>query len=138
MKIVQFDIAHIDIMNLKLKYRDIEVLKNEVFPLEMEEAKTYIKDDKIIFACGIKWIRQGVGQCWIIPSVYVNKYPKTFVKTIKSLIDIYCKKMNIHRLQASVEEDFIKWIEKIDFKREAVLEKMTQDKKDEYLYVKFF
>jgi hypothetical protein len=134
----KFNIAHIDLINTKIDYPSLDVLKEEVYPLDCDEAKTYIIDDKIIFACGIKWVRQGVGHCWVIPSVYVDKYPKGFYIEINKLLNEYSKKMNIHRMQTTITDDFVNWIEKLGFHRESVLEKITFDKKDEYMYVKFF
>jgi hypothetical protein len=134
----KFNIAHIDLINTKIDYPSLDILKEEVYPLDCDEAKTYIIDDKIIFACGIKWVRQGVGHCWVIPSVYVDKYPKGFYIEINKLLNEYSKKMNLHRIQTTITDDFVNWIEKLGFHRESVLEKITFDKKDEYMYVKFF
>jgi hypothetical protein len=134
----KFNIAHIDLINTKIDYPSLDVLKEEVYPLDCDEAKTYIVDDRIIFACGIKWVRQGVGHCWVIPSVYVDKYPKSFYIEINKLLNEDSKKMNIHRMQTTITDDFVNWIEKLGFHRESVLEKITFDKKDEYMYVKFF
>ena len=134
----KFNIAHIDLINTKIDYPSLDVLKEEVYPLDCDEAKTYIIDDKIIFACGIKWVRQGVWHCWVIPSVYVDKYPKGFYIEINKLLNEYSKKMNLHIIQTTITDDFVNWIEKLGFHRESVLEKITFDKKDEYMYVKFF
>lgn len=134
----KFKIDHIDIINTKLQYHNLDILKEEVYPLECDEAKTYIEDDKIIFACGLKWMRQGVGHCWVIPSVYVDKYAKTFYKEINNLLEEHSRKMNMHRVQTTITEPFVKWIKKLGFHQESVLEKITHDKKDEYLFVKFF
>ena len=138
MIIKPFNIAHIDIINTKIKYPNLNILKEEIYHLECDEAKTYLIDDRIIFCCGIKWVRQRVGHCWVVPSVYVDKYAKTFYKEIRRLLDEYCLKMGIHRIQTSISDPFVNWIEKLGFHREAVLEKITFDKQDEYLYVKFY
>jgi len=134
----KFNIAHIDLINTKIDYPSLDILKEEVYPLDCDEAKTYIIDDKIIFACGIKWVRQGVGHCWVIPSIYVDKYSKSFYIEINKLLNEYSKKMNLHRMQTTITDYFVNWIEKLGFHRESVLEKITFDKKDEYMYVKFF
>jgi len=134
----KFNIAHIDLINTKIDYPSLDILKEEVYPLDCDEAKTYIVDDRIIFACGIKWVREGVGHCWVVPSIYVDKYAKSFYIEINKLLNEYSKKMNIHRMQTTITDDFVNWIEKLGFHRESVLEKITFDKKDEYMYVKFF
>lgn len=134
----EFRLDHIDLVNLKLTYPSINELKAEVYPFDGDEALTYIKDDRIIFCCGLKLLRRGVAHCWVVPSVYVDKYPKSFYKEIKNLLESYAKKMNIHRVQTSVTDEFIKWIEAIGFERESTLKQITFDKKDEYLYTKFY
>jgi hypothetical protein len=133
-----FRTDHIDLINTKIDYPSLDILKEEVYPLDCDEAKTYIVDDRIIFACGIKWVREGVGHCWVVPSIYVDKYAKSFYIEINKLLNEYSKKMNIHRMQTTITDDFVNWIEKLGFHRESVLEKITFDKKDEYMYVKFF
>lgn len=133
-----FKIDHIDLINTKIDYHCLEVLKYEVAPCEGDEAKTYIVDDKIIFACGLRWVRQGVGECWVIPSIYVDNYAKSFYIEIDKLLKEYVKKMGFHRVQTTITDPFVKWIEKLGFHRESVLEKITHDKKDEYLYVKLY
>lgn len=133
-----FYIDHIDIINHKIPYEDLNILKAEVYPYETDEAKTYIDDDRIIFACGIKLLRQGVGHCWVIPSIYVDKHKVSFVKEINHLLDTYSKKMKLHRIHTTIDEPFVNWIEKLGFKRESILKHMRSDKSDEYMYVKFF
>ena len=46
--------------------------------------------------------------------------------------------MGIHRVQTTITDEFVKWIEKLGFKKESTLKQITFDKKDEYLYTKFF
>ena len=134
----RFDIAHIDLIETKIKYLDINQLKSEVYPFDEDEAKTYIKDGRIIFACGIKMIRPGVGHCWVIPSIYIDDYAKSFYKEIKQLLFDYTITMNIHRMQTTVTDAFVKWIELLEFKRESILKQIAHDKSDEFMYVKFY
>ena len=123
-----FRADHIDLINTKIKYDSLDILKMEVCPYEGDEALTYIEDDKIIFACGMKMIRQGVAHGWVVPSIYVDNYPKTFYKEMDKLI----------RVQTTIVDEFVKWIEALGFERESTLKQMTFDKKDEYLYTKFY
>ena len=135
-----FDIAHIDLINLKIKYEDLSLLKAETFPNRNlgDEAKTFIIEDKVIFACGIRMVREGVGECWVVPSVHVDKYAKSFYKEIKQLLSTYSVKMGLHRIHTTIDKQFVNWIEKLGFDRECVLRRITSDKKDEYLYTKFY
>lgn len=136
----RFEIAHIDLINTKIDYPDLNVLKAETYTdYEYgDEAKTYIVDDRIIFACGIKMIRKGIGHCWVIPSVYVDGYARSFYKEIKTLLETHAAKMQLHRVQTNISDPFVKWIETLGFKRESTLKQITFDKKDEYMYTKFY
>lgn len=140
MKTINFDISHIDLINFKLKYDDLNVLKAETYCYEdsQDEGKTYIKDDKIIFSCGVKIFRKGVAHCWVVPSIYIDENKRYFYKEIKKVLHDYCTRHKIHRMQSTIDEPFTKWIEFLGFHQEAVLEKITQDKKDQFMYVKFF
>ena len=133
-----FDIAHVDLINTKIKYNDLNVLKSEVYPFEGDESRTYMDDDKIIFACGIKMVRQGVGHCWVIPSIYVDNYAIGFYKEMVNLLNTYSAKMNLHRIQTTITDPFVDWIEKLGFEKESTLKMITHDKKDEYMYTKFY
>jgi hypothetical protein len=135
----QFHVNDIDLVNHKIKYEDINLLKDDVYPCYNlgDKALTFIDDGRIIFICGIKLFRPGVGQCWIIPSVYVDNYKVSFVKTIRKLIKDNFKAMNLHRLHTTIVDDFVGWIEYMGFKRESVLEKIGSDKTNEYMYVRF-
>jgi hypothetical protein len=135
-----FDITHIDLINTKIEYKDLNVLKAETYSnYELgDKAKTYIADDRVIFACGIKIVREGVGHCWVIPSVYVDSYARSFYKEIKNLLDTYSLTMNLHRIQTTIQDPFVSWIESLGFKRESILRQITADKEDEYMYVKFY
>ncbi len=135
-----FDIAHIDIINTKINYKDLNILKAETYPSYDlgDQAKTYIADDRVIFACGIKIIRKGVGHCWVVPSIYVDDYARSFYKEIKNLLDTYSSTMKLHRIQTTIQDPFVNWIESLGFKRESILKQITSDKEDEYMYVKFY
>lgn len=137
---IRFDLAHIDLINTKIAYPSIDWLKANCYTsFELgEEAKTYVADGRILFACGMKYINEGVGSCWVVPSIYVDNYAKSFFKEMKECLDIYSKKMGLHRIQTCIDEKSVKWIEMLGFKRESVLEKINIDKTDQYLYVKFY
>jgi hypothetical protein len=134
----EFKLDHLDLVNFKINYPNLNELKGEVYPFDEDKALTYIKDDKIIFCCGLKLVRRGVAHCWVIPSVYVDNYAKSFYKEINNLLESYVKKMNIHRVQTTITDEFVKWIEMLGFEKESTLKQMTFDKKDEYFYTKFY
>jgi hypothetical protein len=136
----QFNISHIDLINTKIDYPDLNVLKAETYTDYQlgDEARTYIVDDRIIFSCGIKVVREGVGHCWVVPSIYVDDYAISFYREVKELLETYSLTMRLHRIQTTIQDPFVKWIEGLGFKRESILKQITSDKKDEYMYTKFY
>lgn len=136
----RFDIGHLDIINPKIVYPDMEIVKAETYPSYDlgDDARTYIADDKVIFCCGLKMMRQGVVHCWSVPSIYAEDYQVSYVKEVNSFLNEYVEKNNIHRVQTTILPEFTKWIEVLGFKKESTLKAITHDKKDEFLYVKLF
>ena len=135
-----FSVDHIDLINLKLFYPDIKLVKEEVYPFYDggDEAKTYIEDDKIIFCCGIKLDGQGIGRAWVIPSVHIDKHKIFFVKTIKKLIEEYSEKMNLRRLYTVVTDEMKDWIEFVGFNKEGELKNFQENGNHVNMYARYF
>ena len=134
MKIINFKIEHLDLVAFKHK----KICKDDLEGFVLENAKSFILDNRIVFIWGLEIIRKGVAHCWSIPTIYAENNKIFIHKKTNLFIKKYVKKLNIHRLQTTIDNSCVKWIESLGFKKESVLKKITFDKKDEYLYVKFF
>lgn len=134
MRVIDFKIDHLDLIS----FRDNKICKNILESFSLENAKTFIVDNRIVFVWGLEMIRTGVGHCWTIPTIYTQENKIIIHKKTSLFIRKYAKKLNIHRLQTTINSKHIKWIESLGFERESVLKKITADQKDEYLYTKFF
>lgn len=139
-KIVPFSISHVDLVNHKIFYPNINALKGEIFIDEEigEKGVTCLIDDRIIFCCGLKRINSGVAHVWVVPSIYCDSHKIFTYKTIKDLLDKHADAFKLHRIQTTIEPDFVKWIEFLGFERESVLRQVKPDKTDLYLYTKFY
>jgi hypothetical protein len=139
-KIVPFSIDHIDLVNHKIHYPDLAELKSDVFIYEQagEKGVTCLIDDKIIFCCGLKRINKKVGHVWVVPSIYCDTYKIFTYKTIKELLEKHSKEFSLHRIQTTIEPQFIKWIEFLGFEKESILKQIKADKTDLFLYTKFY
>jgi hypothetical protein len=139
-KIIPFAVDHVDLINHKIKYPNIQNLKNEIFISENngERGITGLIEDKVIFCCGIKLINSGVGHVWVVPSIYCNTYKIITYKTIKDLLEKHAKELKLHRIQTTIEKSFIKWIEFLGFERESILKQVNEDKSDLFFYTKFY
>jgi len=139
-KIIPFKTAHIDLINTKIKYEDLDELKEQTFTQEEigDAAITCVKDDRIIFSCGLRRINSGVAHIWSIPSIYADQNKLLMIKTLTKLLDDHAKRFKLHRVQTSIEPEFVKWIEFLGFERESVLRQVKADKTDLFFYVKFY
>lgn len=139
-KIIPFSIDHVDLIKHKINYPSIAELKTKIFIYEEigEKGITCLIDDEVIFCCGLKKINQGVGHVWVLPSVYCNRYKIFTYKTIKELLEKHAKEFRLHRIQTTIEPEFIKWIEFLGFERESILKQVKADKTDLFFYTKFY
>jgi len=76
------------------------------------------------------------GDLWLIPSIYVNKYPLTIFKVASSYISNAIDTLKLHRVQAIIMQPEVKWIEKLGFEREGLLRKFGPNKEDKYIYAR--
>lgn len=139
-KIIPFALDHIDLINHKIKYPSILQFKADIDTYEEQgdKAITCVKDDKIIFSCGLKRINTGVAHVWVAPSIYCDTNKFLVYKTIKKLLDDHAEEFKLHRVQTTIEPEFIKWIEFLGFEKECVFRQVKADKGDLYFYVKFY
>jgi hypothetical protein len=139
-KIIPFAIDHVDLINHKIKYSSLAELKNEIFIYEDsgEKGVTCLIDDRVIFSCGLKRVNAGVGHVWVVPSIYCDTHKIFTCKTIKHLLEKHAKDFKLHRIQTTIEPEFVKWIEFLGFKKESILKQVKADKTDLFFYAKFY
>ena len=93
---------------------------------------TLLIDGNIICCFGVMECWPGVYEAWLIPSIYVRKYSKTFVKTIKQYIDILQNEYKFWRLQTASYADNLhdRWMKALGFQEEGRLRKYSINKND--------
>jgi len=64
------------------------------------EGVTVLIDGTIAAILGVVVIWNGVGEVTLVPSEIFYKYPKTLIKTVKSLMEIAMDTWGLHRLHA--------------------------------------
>jgi hypothetical protein len=138
MTLAEFDIADFDNMIIKdgcwARREDRPMI--EIYA-SLGPAATLWHDGKIIMCGGIAcgaW--KGLGDIWLIPSGFVNQCPLGVFKTAKRYIDDVIETLDLHRVQATIAESEVKWIEKLGFVREGVMRKFSRNKEDRYLYAR--
>jgi hypothetical protein len=122
MKLVPFRPEHL--AQIRLTERDMKLMVG-INPLPMLQAGpafTLLNEKSVIAIGGIAMLWRGVGEAWAIPSTEVEKHPLAFHRVIKKMIDIIQQNKNLHRVQASINEDHEKshkWVKALGFKREG-------------------
>jgi hypothetical protein len=102
-------------------------------------AVTVFDEDLIIASGGIAVAWSGLGEAWLLPSVYVRKYPKAVFSISAGFIANVIKKYSLRRVQATIRaEDVvsIRWINALKFKREGLLSKFGPGGEDHYMYAR--
>lgn len=121
-KIVPFKMAHLDIIEIREHEQQILDLNKLNIIADMGNCFTFICDGRIITVYGFYFDMPGVLQVFLIPSIYVKQYAKTFLKYIKSTIQIP-KVLEAHRVQtiSRANEETDRWMEYLGFVCEGTL-----------------
>lgn len=137
-EIKPFDISNFDAMELKA---DCWAKRESRALIEAYAhngpAWTLWHEDKIIMCGGVicgGW--PGIADVWLIPSPLINQWPLGAVKVTKAYLDGAIKDLRLHRVQATIEEKDVKWIEVLGFEREGKLRKFGPNKEDKYIYAR--
>ena len=102
-----------------------------------DRAFTLIDNGHLVVAGGIFPIWNGMGEAWLIPSDNIPKYKLKIIKTLRNHIDTITAEDDLHRLQATVRDDFDiakRFIEFLGFEREGTLKNYGPDKTDHIMY----
>jgi hypothetical protein len=143
-RIEPFDMAHINLMELKQEYVD-EVFRTEDGLLQLEyaaergDAFTLMHEGRILCVGGVSMVWPGVGQMWLIPSQYVNDYSLVFVRTVRNFLESMMKSHELHRMQAVISSELPngeKWIRGLGFQKEGKMQQYSASGVDYYLYGK--
>lgn len=95
------------------------------------------EDDEVIVCGGFifgGW--PGIADVWIIPGRDIGKHPMRVVKEVKNILNNMIKTFELYRVQATIMESEVKWIELFGFMREGLLRKFGPNKEDKYIYAR--
>lgn len=96
------------------------------------EANSYAYDGIMLFSAGYMELWPGVIECWMVPSIHVEKYKMTFCKLLKNYVDKILREQTCHRLQATAPDDELhnRWMGFLGLKKEGVMKQYTHTKQD--------
>ena len=135
-EIKMFKAAHLDL--IELREHDLKNLPLGMFeafedmPSDKGQALTLIVDGRILCIVGFYMLWDGVMDVYVLPSIYIPKYPVIFVKTIRRYVKSLGSTFNVHRMQSTAlaDEASDKWMKAVGFEEEGVLRQYSKDKSD--------
>lgn len=84
--------------------------------------------------CLVGWVKlwHGVADVFVVPSVHVPYFPKSFYKAVKHYLDILEQDVGLRRMQTTslADDETDSWMEHLGFKCEGTLEQYTINKLD--------
>ena len=130
------DLLDIEIGGFELEYAADNIFayhQQLIYSSVMGKAETLVIDDKVICCFGIINLWRGVGEIWLLPSVYVTNYRKTFHKTIINVLNNEQKNNKLHRIQSVCDirnQVTINWHKHLGFTEEGILRKYDKAGRD--------
>lgn len=83
-------------------------------------------DGVIMWCGGVVRHWSGLGECWLLTADSVTRHPIAFHRSIKFVLDDLAKRMELRRLEATVEESHgvsCRWITRLGFTLESRMPK---------------
>jgi len=136
MKTIPFHSEHLKLMDMQpyewekiYPYLPQDLLD---YYASLGHAYTFLKDGRIITCIGWVPLWKGVYEVWQIPSIYIAANKIDFIKTLNEFIEIYAKKLKVHRAQTnSVADEFHDaYMKFLGFTCEGTLKEYSQFKED--------
>ena len=101
---------------------------------------TCMIDGRILYIAAYYPLHRGVYEVFVLSSIYVSKYPKTFHREIVSWLEhLRNEEPDVHRFQThSIADDkHDRWMERLGFVCEGTLKQYTSEKEDRRLWAMF-
>jgi RimJ/RimL family protein N-acetyltransferase len=146
MKVIPFEAIHLQLLKDNVRNKQMYVATSTG---DLDEwawiyenkgvAYTGIQDGEIIgFAgCIIPW--KGVGDAYLIGTDKIEEHGIGIARTLLRGLRLIEDNMNLHRIQATVHEDFTvsrRWVEWMGFKEEGRMEKFSSSEENYIMYAK--
>ena len=105
-----------------------------------EFTHTMMANGKPVCIFGMRPYWFGVAEFWLVPSVYISKYPIAVVKECRSYLDEMIRQYDLKRLQITVSyhnNTAYKFAKSLYFKKEGVLKKYGPEGADYFMMARF-
>lgn len=93
---------------------------------------TIVRGSTIIAIMGFYELWPGTIEVWVLPSIHIPEYAKSYLRHVKRYINNIKKTFKPHRMQTMAINDELhdKWMGFLGFKKEGIIEKYSADKVD--------
>lgn len=143
-KLVDFHPHHVELMdlkdNVKLGFMTLADCKERLEAMHMNgiDSQTMMYNGRVIFCAGYMQMWSGVMECWMLPSIHVNKVTLSFSRIIKDYIDAILSHEKCHRVQVTAPDDAFhaRWMKFLGMKKEGSLRHYGPNKEDHCIYAK--
>lgn len=130
---IPFQLAHLDF--LLLREHERELIDNEKFVgmAEVGNCWTVKLDGRMLAVIGFLKIWDGVLEVFVVPGIYIKRYPKTFLKGISEWLEsMWEVRTDVHRIETkSLADDRTdKWMRKLGFTCEGTHLQYTSKRQD--------
>lgn len=136
-RLIPFDVEHLACMDLRdVELRNFFQLDDAIPRLdsmkEIGAAWTMIHDGRVLCCGGVVPMMPGTATAWIVPSIWVNDYPRVFAKVVRERLDQLMEDMNLHRMETVCLQDELhtRWMGWLGFEKEGVRRQYDAQKND--------
>lgn len=141
---IPFEVEHLQVMDIRQEeeeslftLEDVEDRFRCLKELSID-AKAFMYDGRIIFCAGYYEQWPGVIECWMVPSIHVQKAKLGFCRILKGYVDDIIGFHKCHRFQTTAPNDDLhaRWMRFLGLEKEGTMRLYTHDQKDYCMYAK--
>jgi len=133
-----FELGHLKDFEAKDQFEDLERdMKRNIMDINKTMLTLFWKE-QVLCIVGVTEFRKGVGEVWLLPSVYVDECKKAFFKTVRSLIyDFVFPVLSFHRLEIAILKGWekgMRWARGLGFKESHICEAYDAHYRDHVIF----
>lgn len=135
-----FEMEHLEAYYPKYLFEDLDrdMKKNIMDPNKL--IFSLLWKGKTLAILGLTEFRKGVGEVWILPSIYVDHCKFGFYKVVKSMLyDFVFNELKYHRIEIAILKGWdqgMKWARSLGFKKSHVCEAYDNLYRDHVIFTR--
>ena len=138
-EVIPFAAGHFDL--IKVMDRDMQQIGVEklLWIAQAGDCSTIFIEGRVVAIIGQFEHWPGVFEIFMIPSIYVPLYIKSFLPLIRYYLQALFDNLGAHRIQSTAWDtpELERWMQFIGFEKEGTLKMYTQDKQNYCMWARF-